>query len=452
MMIKHRLHKIPNTSGIYLFYNAKKALIYVGKATNLKNRVRSYFSNNKKQITKNKRPIETLITEVLDIKWVVTDSVLEAIILEANYIKKYQPKYNVEGKDDKSWNFVVITDEEFPKVTTVRRHNLVRCFGKKLETRNWKLGDYTYVFGPYPWLNAKAMMSLLRRLFFISTCLPAGKQSKYDSVGRPCFYYQIGECLGVCTGEISPREYKEKVIKPLIIFLRGNKKRLIISLEKKMKEFSKKQEYEEAARLRDQVNVLKRIRDIALLNKSFFEHGLRVTGYGLRIEGFDISNLGSTGKAGSMVVFVNGEPDKSQYRKFKIKTVEGQSDVDCLEEVLRRRIAHAQEIRNTKDTKLRSTKNNYWPLPDLFLIDGGKPQVNRVKKVLLERGIEIPVVGIAKGRERKKNEFVFGERGKEKEERGRFVKWVEENNKLLIQVRDEAHRFVIAYQKKLRRI
>jgi len=434
MNLKQKIKNLPNTPGIYLFYNAKKELVYVGKATSLRNRVSSYF----RQTTPNPllrkegttRPIEMMIREVKNIKVIETDSVLEAIILEGKYIKKFRPKYNVDWKDDKSWNYIYITKDKYPKVLTIREHEL-----KNLDSRF--RGNDSVVFGPYPGLKVKEMMRLLQRLFYISVCKPDAK--------KPCFYYQLGQCLGVCAGEISVTDYKKKVITPLKQFLKGNKKRLITNLNTKMVQASKDKNFEEAGRLRDQIKNLKKIHDIALLNKSFVkddildsrlhgnDNGGVLSGRNLRIEGYDISNLGTSDKVGSMVVFKDSEPSKKDYRKFNIKTVVGQSDVDCLAEVLERRLKHPE-----------------WNYPDVFLIDGGKPQVNKVKKILDSRlrGNDslIPVVGIAKGPKRKKNEFIFDLKDKN------MVKFVRENENLLIQVRDEAHRFAIKFNREKRKI
>jgi len=434
-MIKLINKNLPDSPGIYLFYNSSKELIYVGKATSLKNRVKSYFVLTSERPLSNsplqgerilqRRPIEVLINEVEDIKWIITDSVLEAVILEANYIKKFQPKYNVKDKDDSSWNFIVITKEGYPRVKLVREHELEVTKDRR-----------ELMFGPYPGVNVKTMTGILRRLFKVSTCEPNQK--------KPCFYYQLGQCLGVCTGEISPADYKRKVINPLVMFLKGNKKRLISSLEKEMIQASKEENFEEAVRLRNQISGLKRIQDIALLNRSFvledrkMPHDPDIVN---RIEGYDISNLGETGKVGSMVVFNNGEPDKNQYRKFKIKTVVGQSDVDCLAEVIQRRLNHLE-----------------WSLPNLFLIDGGKPQVGVVCKVLKSqrdpfgiKSLKVPVVGIAKGVERKRNDIII-ENIDEIRNKEKVIWWVSKNKELLIRVRDEAHRFAINYQRKLRKI
>jgi excinuclease ABC subunit C len=388
-----KIKKIPEIPGIYLFYKGKE-LVYIGKATSLKSRVRSYLN------PKTLRPIEARMKDVSDVKWKNTDSVLEAVILEANYIKEFQPKYNVKTKDDKSWNFFVITKEEFPKLVAVREKNL-------------KKEDYAYTFGPYAEMKTSQIIKLLHFLFKVSRCNPNQK--------RPCFDYQLDNCLGVCTNEISSRDYKEKVIKPLVIFLKGKKKRLITSLEKKMKEASKQEDFEEAQRLRNQIFSLNKIRDFALLDKSFLINEKKKE-KSLRIEGYDISNLGNEAMVGSMVVFNEAGPLKNEYKKFKIKNVLGQSDVDCLREILERRLKHVE-----------------WSIPDLILVDGGKPQVSTIKKVLKENNFNVPVVGIAKGPERKKNEFFFDKNND----------FVLNNENLLIRVRDEAHRFAINYQRKL---
>ncbi len=451
---------LPDNPGIYLFYNQQKELIYVGKATSLKSRVGSYF--RLKKIT---RPIEAMMHEVVSIKYKNTDSVLEAVILEANYIKTFLPKYNVLGKDNRSWNYIVITKDEYPEVKTIRQHEYelkkkAEKAGVKYEEDDFDLKQFAHVFGPYPGLNTKAAIKILREIFHFSSCKPDQK--------RPCLYYQMGQCVGVCVRAVSPKEYKEKVINPLVMFLKGQKKPLIKSLEKKMKVASKEENYEEAGRLRDQLKSLYRIEDITLINKSMvslpsagLSRSLHREGDGggrlhltspdsegnieiKRIEGYDISNLGVSGKVASMVVFDSAGPMKDQYRKFKIKSVEGQSDVDCLEEVIRRRFNHPE-----------------WEIPSMLLIDGGRPQVNRVEKVLQDLHILIPIVGIAKGPERKKNEFtfpmsIFADDEKVardiREARRAFITWVSEHQEILVRVRDEAHRFAITYQRQTRKL
>lgn len=417
MKIAERLQQLPDQPGIYLYYSAAHELIYVGKATSLKDRVRSYFRG-----ARTPRPIEEMIHEVVEIDWRTTDSVLEAVILESVYIKKYLPKYNVLGKDSKSWNYIVLTKDIYPRVITMRQHDLQQLQAN--DPRAFRqIGD---VFGPYPGLNAKAALKILRRLFRYSTCEPGAK--------RPCLYYEMGQCLGVCTGEIGAAEYKQRVITPLKWFLSGKKKPVIKSFEQQMKQAAKEERFEDAGRLRNQLHELQRIHDVTLINQSFFEDQTRsttelVVGRPMRIEGYDISNLGATDKVGSMVVFNNEGPVKSQYRKFTIKTVAGQSDVDSLAEVLERRLQHDD-----------------WPMPDVILIDGGRPQINRTKKVFKDRGVAIPFVGIAKGPERKRNDFILGTVEKV------FVSWVSTHQPLLIRVRDEAHRFAITFNRSKRKI
>jgi len=479
---------LPDSPGIYLFYNAEKELIYVGKASSLNSRVKSYFhslpsisplgSRRERDPvvavrrdpaeavavagqggTSLSRPIEGMIHEVAQIDWKQTDSVLEAIILEANYIKKFQPKYNVLGKDDRSWNYLVITKDKFSKVETIRQHEY--AIGLHPEK------EFAYVFGPYPGLNTAAAMKLLRKFFRFSNCLPPPPTPSSGRRGqqpRPCLYYQLGQCPGICTGEITAPEYKQKVIRPLVMFLRGKKKQVIRLLEKQMKIAGSSEHYEEAARLRDQLKALYRIQDVALLNKSFFKNSViarlpqateaiswikksssqgdrhvvapmrigappRDDTFGLRVEGYDISNLGATDKVGSMVVFDEIGPVKSAYRKFTIKRVFGQSDVDCLAEVMERRFNHHE-----------------WPRPQIILVDGGRPQVNKVSQVLRARKVGIPVVGIAKGPSRKKNEFILGSKNPQ------FIAWVNNHQQLLIQARDEAHRFAISFSRSKRKI
>ncbi len=410
-----KIKNLPDTPGVYLFFNFSKELVYVGKATSLRSRVRSYWSG-----TKTLRPIEQLIGEVKNIKIISTDSVLEAIILEGSYIKKYRPKYNVDWKDDKSWNYILITRDPYPKVLTLREHEW------KQIAEGERKKKYLGWFGPYPGLKTKETLRLLQKLFLFSTCEPKAK--------RPCLYYQMGQCLGVCTGEISAVDYRKKVIKPLVLFLSGSKRKVLVVWEKMMLAASKSEDYEVAARLRNQIKSLQRIQDVALLNESWVKEGLPKSSARFkveRIEGYDISNFGISGKVGSMVVFDSRGPVKKEYRKFNIKTVTGQSDVDCLREVLDRRLKHDD-----------------WILPNMFLIDGGLPQVNVTRKALQLAKINLPIVGIAKGPKRDKNEFLLAnvKVGSEAD------KWIKSNKNLLIQVRDEAHRFAINFQKSKRKI
>jgi len=383
---REKIDKIPQVSGIYLFYQ-KGDLVYVGKATSLRSRIKSYLN------PKTNRPIEMLIDKIDELKWKETKSILEAIVLEANYIKGLKPKYNIKEKDDKSWNYLVITKDDFPKLLSIRERNL--------RTR-----DYKYIFGPYAEGKISEVLRILHFLFCISRCGPNQK--------RPCFDYNLQRCLGVCTNEITSDDYDKKVIKPLVLFLKGKKKSLINSLERKMKQCSKNNQFEEAIRLRNQINALQKIVDFSLLDKSFIENNKKITPR--RIEGYDISNLGDEIMVGSMVVFEGNNSIKKEYKKFKIKNVKNQSDTACIREIMERRFNHKE-----------------WKLPDLILIDGGRPQISAVKKIIKD----VPVIGIAKGKDRKKDEIITDVSDYDKD--------------LLVKIRDEAHRFAINYQRQIKR-
>lgn len=405
--IREKLKQLPDVPGIYLFYNKNKEIIYVGKAGSLKNRVKSYFVGNRQP-----RPIETMIFEVKYLEIKPTDSVLEAIILEGDVIKRLQPKYNVLWKDDKSWIYIMISKDEYPRLEFVREHDL-----KKISDLN----RFKYIFGPYPGLRVQALVKILRRLFLLSFCQPNSR--------RACLYRQMGDCLGVCTGEISVNEYQKKVIMPLITFLSGKKKTLIRQLEKEMKIEAGNNNFESAARLRDRLKAIKTIRDVSLMNQDFIKERFK-TKMNIRFEGYDISNLGPTNKVGSMVVFDYDGPVKNQYRKFNIINVSGVNDVACLREMLLRRI-----------------KREDWPWPDVVVIDGGRPQINQAIKIFKMSNLPMPVIiGIAKGPKRIKNEFILGVKNTATQ------KIIDNYQSLVIQIRDESHRFAISFQRKKRKL
>ncbi len=438
------LKSLPDSPGVYLFYTVSGELVYVGRATSLRSRVRSYFVGKRLS-----RPIEGMIHEVVRIETKETESVIEAVILEAVYIKKFQPKYNVLGKDSKSWNYIVITKDEYPRVATIREHDLKELRNSGILPEK----QYKSIFGPYPGLNMREAQKVLRRLFRFSICIPTSPRpllKKRGTVGkfppflrggevgsiqssvrtRPCLYYQMGQCLGVCIGAISPADYKKQVIYPLTLFLAGGKKKVIKEFEKQLRSEAKAERFEEAARLRNQIEALNHIHDVTLIDRIFFENEKMMNEDTVeRIEGYDISNLGATDTVGSMVVFNEFGPRKSDYRKFIVRSVGGQSDVDSLAEVMNRRLNHPE-----------------WKFPDVILIDGGRPQVNKIKKVFKERGVSIPFVGIAKGAQRKRNDFILGST------EPKFVQWASQHRGLLIRVRDEAHRFAITFQRSRRKI
>ncbi len=373
--------------------DAQGEILYVGKAANLKRRVSSYFTRP------HEYRIEKLVSRIAKIERRDTDTAIEALILESQLIKELQPPFNVLEKDDKSFLYVLITTKEkFPRVLTVR--------GKEADlAKNGKL------FGPFTSGYAvRESLRILRRIF------PWNMHAPEEKYIRPCFNYQIGLCPGVCAGAISWEDYHAQM-RNLVLFFEGKKKLVLRSLKTQMIQEAKAQEYEKADQMKRQIFNLEHIQDVALIfeNEVADPEGHK----GLRIEGYDISNISGTSAVGSMVVFTNGKPDKAEYRKFKIKTIEGANDTAMIHEVLTRRL------------------RNNWPLPNLFLIDGGLGQVNAARAALKEAGLRIPVVGIMKGPERKRNDFIGSLPPG-------FPKGV------LVRVRDEAHRFAIRYHKQVR--
>ncbi len=354
-------HKLPNQPGVYLFKDKKGKVVYVGKATNLKSRVSSYWkgADANSSIPRNRgmsvgRAIEEMLHEVAQIDWAATDSVIEALILEANLIKKFQPRYNVREKDDKSFLYVVVTKEKWPKVILVRgnelkihnppqpalpagRPSLILREGRRsilpLRIRGSERGLRAMkVFGPYTNASAiRAALDLMRKWFPWSNCLSPpqsspiegeeGRRSSPPLVGgvrgggrlRPCFDYHIGRCPGVCIGAISRREYM-KNIRNVVLMLQGKKVRVLKNVEQEMKAAAKSEHFEEAEKFRRKLFALQHIRDVALLTKEP-KNGRTETLEGIdvfgRIEGYDISNISGTNAVGSMVVFQNGEPAKS---------------------------------------------------------------------------------------------------------------------------------------------
>ena len=392
--MKHIYENIPSAPGIYLMKDKEDSLLYVGKAANLKRRVSSYF------LRPHEARIEKLVRRIIRIDYIVTDSVIEALILEAEYIKRFKPSFNVKDKDDKSFLYVEVTREVFPRVLLVRG---------KSKARGVRYGPFTSAS------LIREALKIVRRIFPFSV---HELKSIKNTPGRACFDYEIGLCPGTCTGIIDRKMYL-KNIRNIKLFFVGKKERILRSLKKEMESASRKLDFEKAASIRKQVFSLRHIQDVSLITHSNFDESENASN--IRIEGYDISNTSGKEAVGSMVVFINGKPAKDQYRKFKIRTLVNSNDAGMLEEVLRRRF------------------KNDWLLPNIILIDGGVPQVNRAHRVLYESGLRIPIVGIAKGPKRKKNE-VIGE--------------IPEGTDVitLIRVRNEAHRFSVAYHRRLRRL
>lgn len=410
--------KIPHQPGVYQFKDKTGQVIYVGKAIDLRHRVTSYFSISHTGGVINAK-MGNLVKEIAAVETILVESELEALILEANLIKKYLPKFNVRLIDDKDYLYIKVTKEEYPKILTARKKDLKNSLR---------------YFGPFPSsTTVKNTLKLLRRVF--PWC--SGQRFK-SGFKRPCFYYHLGLCPGVCTGEISQKDYR-KLINNFIKFMEGKHQSLVDNLNKQMIQEAKKENFEEANRIKKIIQgigyLLQTNRvEVYLENPNFLEDEraralenlqqvLKLPQLPQRIEGYDISNIQGKAATGSMVVLTNGEIDKTQYRKFKIKISGKPNDVGMHSEMMRRRL------------------KNDWPLPNLMIIDGGIAQVRSAHFQLEKTHQQIPIFGLAKRRE-----WLYAPAGE-------IIKLSKSSPalKLLQKLRDESHRFAIAYYRYLHR-
>lgn len=379
--LKNKLKTIPKKPGIYFWLDKNKEILYVGRATSLHSRLSQYFQ-------KNIEPrIAEMVSQAVNIKYEVTDTLLEAIILEAKNIKKYWPKYNVRDRDDRSFIYVVIPKTDYPKPLIIRGNDLKK-FSLSVSDKSASKSK-AKIFGPYQsFYLLQNALRLIRRVFPYGNCQP--------NQGRACFDYQIGLCPGACINKISAKDY-QKNINSIVLLLSGEKKRLIAKL---MKENP------------DKMKALQHLQDVSLLTKEENLSEAKVK----RLEGYDISHLQGKESYGSMVVFENGEANRNEYRLFKIKEAPAGDDERALSEVLLRRFKHKE-----------------WPAPDLIMIDGGTPQISFLTKALNAHNINIPLIGISKfGGD--KLVFALG-LNKEIRELAKNIKAT------LLKLREEAHRF-----------
>lgn len=554
--VKEELKKLPNKPGVYIMHDEVDTILYVGKAINLHNRVRSYFKEN---IGRGPQ-IDKMVSLIARFEYIVTDSELEALVLENNLIKEYRPKYNTMLKDDKTYPYIKITlGEEYPRVMLVRQM-------KK---------DKAKYFGPYTSGNVKETIDLLNKLYKLRTCnrkLPAdiGKE-------RPCLNYHIEQCSAPCQGCISKEEYAERIGQAME-FLNGKYQPILRYLRDKMEEASEKMEYEEAIKYRDLMESIKKFKesqkvsdnigedkdiiavaidkDEAVVQVFFLRNGkligrehfymtqleepvtdkilssfvkqfyagtpfipreimlqetiedmelvenwlsnkkgskvrLRVPLKGdkerlvelaaknaqlvlsqdrerikreegrtigavkeieeilgleglVRMEAFDISNTSGFANVGSMVVYEKGKPKRSDYRKFKMKTVAGPDDYACMHEVLTRRFQHGlEELQELQEQELEESFGSFTKFPDLLLMDGGRGQVNIAQQVLEELGIDIPICGMVKDDHHRTRGLYF-------QNKELPIDRNSEAFKLITRIQDEAHRFAITYHRSLR--
>jgi excinuclease ABC subunit C len=411
--------KLPQKPGVYFFLGPPnssgggykgKDILYIGKATSLHDRVKSYFG---KDLIVTRGPLLLdMITLATSIKWQETDSVLEALILEANLIKKHLPKYNTKEKDNKSFNYVCITKDLIPKVLVVRGRNL-------------KKENYSDIYGPFPnGMQLKEAMRIIRRIFPYIDEQSSKKNNKE-------FYAQL---------KLTPEnilQYKNN-IKNLNLFFQGKKKSIISNFKKEMLSYARKKEFEKAGEIKKRLFALNHINDVALIKEDASQHHLnfsRFTPEGpytdknlnnvasllLRIEGYDIAHMAGKNMVGVMTVVENGEIAKKEYKKFIIRTQSGANDTGALEEVLSRRLRHTE-----------------WGLPNLIVVDGSTAQINIAKAVLSRYQFKIPVVGVVKD-DKHKAKAIMGDE-----------KIIKKYKKEILLVNVESHRFAITFHKKRR--
>ncbi len=428
--LKDKLASLPKTPGVYFHKNKSGEIIYVGKAAVLRNRVRQYFQTSRYRDPKT----EVLIQEIYDTDWIEVENEIEALFLEAEMVRRYQPHFNILLRDDKSVAYVRInTRDQAPSVTVTRR----------------PLDDGADYFGPF--LNAgpvRKALKYLRKVFPYSTHI--------QLPDRGCLQYHLGLCPGPETSNFNRPEYL-KNLKKLVLYLHGERVKVTNELEKEMVAAAQEQHFEQAAIMRNKLRALKSLqtrivfsdrenldlsKDHALFDVTQL---LTLTKPPRRIEGFDISHMSGTDTVASMVVFTNGIADKSAYRKFKMR-IPGNDDFAHMHEVITRRLSE-------KNVKM-------WGKPDLFLIDGGKGQLGAAIKARDELGFTIPMIGLAKKFEEivvhkelsnltVNDAYLVKLKGFRTDESDDFVRLDLPNTshlvKFLQRIRDESHRFAVSY-------
>jgi len=418
--IKSKLKSLPKKPGVYIFRNSKGKIIYIGKALVLKNRVSSYFHG------KHDAKTNELVANIADLEWIVVNSEFEALLLEARLIKQHKPKYNIAQKDSKSYLYIVI-DKEFPnRVHTARWGDLN--------------GSHLDWFGPFPSsTETQQILKTIRKIFPFRSCktLPCS----------PCLYAHLGLCPSVCVNS----EGYEKTISQVRTLLSGKTntlKKIFKSLEKEMKTYAQAAEFEKAQAIKNQINSLTSLtkgwqtvptekRDWAETQNRLRQLLVKYQGYDPiiinKIEGYDVSNLGTEIIVGSLVVFVEGQPENASYRKFNLKyNLKRQDDPLGIKNILHRRLNHPE-----------------WVYPQLVLVDGGKTQIKAAFEAIKEKEMvgKISLLGLAKQEEL----IVIPRIEKEKITGWKMLRLSRRHPELqLLQtVRDEAHRFAQRYYKEL---
>jgi excinuclease ABC subunit C len=392
-------HDLPDTPGVYFFLDSKKAILYIGKATSLKSRVRSYFANDIKE--KRSELIENMVAEAASIEVTPTESVLEALILETNLIRSHKPRYNTRSKDDKSYNHLVITNEPWPRVLVVRGKDLTEQFTEK---------EIKYHFGPFPSGGLlREALKIVRKLFqFYDTNEPVGFERTKLARGKVDFNRQIG-----LYPNHTDKVVYDRTIRHLKLLFDGKKGQIIKELTRDMLREAKLEHFEMAGKIKRQIFALEHIQDIALIKA---ERSTLRTGRTLRIEAYDVAHMDGQDMVGVMTVVEGSEPQKDEYRKFKIKTLIDANDPAALKEVLTRRLAHPE-----------------WPFPNIIVVDGNEVQKLTAELVLAEHALLVPVVAVVKD-DRHKAHHILGPQA-----------LIDAHKLEILHANAEAHRFSITY-------
>ena len=434
--LEQKLKELPKEPGVYFHKNSAEEIIYIGKAAVLRNRVRQYFQKSRARDPKT----EALISEIADIDWMVVDSEIEALFLEAELVRRYMPQYNILLRDDKALSYIRISiDSDYPTVSTTRR----------------PLDDGARYYGPYfSTLGTRQALKVLRRIFPYATRKIGGQK-------RATLHYHLGLDPGLEEGKTSLNEYRANLRK-LMAVIEGKRTVVQKELEKEMKQAAKAQEFEKAAKIRNQISHLKNLHNqVIFSDKEFMDISkdqalselvqlIKLKRYPKRIEGFDISHMQGKDVVASMVVFTNGVSNKSEYRKFKTKKDQN-NDFYNMHETLQRRLSE-------KNLKA-------WGMPDLLLIDGGKGQLDaaiKARDACKQTGLAC--IGLAKRMEQiviKKSESqvefdpnYLKQLGGSYEETEDFILLNVPHSthlvKLLQRIRDESHRFAVSYHSTLK--
>jgi excinuclease ABC subunit C len=351
---------LPDEPGVYRFIGPKKEVLYVGKATSLRDRVKSYFAAD---IADMRSPlIEKVVRDAARVEWEECDSVLDALILEAKRIREFNPPGNTDLKDNKSWNYLVVTNEEYPRFLIVRERVLTETFSPKL---------IKHLFGPFPNGSAlKEALKIVRRIFpFFDTAFSVtGTLSKnQDKTVR--FNQSIGKYP-----PFDKEEYK-KTVRYLVLLFEAKKKTLLTTIERDMKRAAKDERFEDATVLRRQLFALQHIQDVTLIKEDL----KRPDSTAFRIEAYDTAHIRGDSPRGVMAVIVDGEAAPTEYRTFTIRDAKAGDDYAALDEIIRRRFTHPE-----------------WSYPSLIVIDGGRVHLARAKKALKETGVTIEAVAVVK--------------------------------------------------------